>query len=58
VATAPAVWPRPIVLYPTSATAFVCREVPVSGSFQTGVNGGITGLTVTLGAQTFQGTKQ
>ena len=55
---ASAIWPRPILLYPTSATTFVCREVPASGSFQVGADGGVTGLTVTLGGQTFHGTKQ
>jgi serine-type D-Ala-D-Ala carboxypeptidase/endopeptidase len=56
-ATYAAVWPRPIVLYPTSATTFVCREVPASGSFQVGADGGVAGLTVTLGGQTYHGTK-
>jgi hypothetical protein len=57
-ATAPAVWPRPIVLYPASATAFVCREVQATGSFQTGADGGVDGITVNIEGQTLTGTKQ
>jgi len=57
-ANAPAVWPRPIVLYPASATAFVCREVQATGSFQTGADGGVDGITVNIEGQTLTGTKQ
>jgi len=57
-AYAPAVWPRPIVLHPASATAFVCHEVPATGSFQTGADGGVDGITVNIEGQTLTETKQ
>ncbi len=50
--------PEIVWLYPTSPTAFVCREVPVTGSFQTGAGGAVTGLSITFDGQTSQGTKQ
>jgi serine-type D-Ala-D-Ala carboxypeptidase/endopeptidase len=57
-ANAPAIWPRPIVLYPASATTFVCREVPATGSFQTGQDGGVDGITLNIEGQKLTGTKQ
>ena len=56
-ASAPAIWPRPIVLYPASATVFVCREVPATGSFQMG-DGGVDGITLNIEGQTLTGTRQ
>ena len=57
-ASAPAIWPRPIVLYPAAATVFVCREVPATGSFQMGGDGGVDGITLSIEGQTLTGTRE
>jgi D-alanyl-D-alanine-carboxypeptidase/D-alanyl-D-alanine-endopeptidase len=52
------VWPRPMVLYPTSSTSFTCREAPLSLDFAVAGDGGATGVTASFAGQTFHGTKQ
>jgi CubicO group peptidase (beta-lactamase class C family) len=57
--TAPAVSPRPIGLYPTSATTFVTRTlIGGSAAFQAGGDGGPSTATFSLNGQTITGTKQ
>ena len=53
-------WPRPFLLYATSANAFLCREVDARVAFATGADGGVDKLTMQegLGGTILQGTKQ
>jgi len=58
VASVPAVWPRPLVLYPTSPTSFVCREILMTGTFEAGAGGQIAGIAMDFGGQMVTATKE